>query len=62
MEKQIKTYAIYSRWLAYELRIKGFKIIKTEINKFHPEFIVWLFKDSTELQQAIHQVTLARKL
>ena len=61
MENQIKTYPIYSRWLAYELRKKGFQIIRTEVNKFHPEFTVWIFKDDAELQLAITKITHSRK-
>lgn len=50
---EIKTYKIYSRWLALALRKQGFKIIKTDINEYHPEYTVWLFEDSNELQAAI---------
>ena len=38
-------YRVYTRWLAYELRKQGFPIIKTEINKYHPQFDVWIFED-----------------
>lgn len=55
------TYKIYSRWLAYELRKQGFKIIDTGINEHHPEFKVWIFLDSSELQQAITKLTNERK-
>lgn len=48
-----KVYKIYSRWLAYELRKLGFKIVGTDINEYHPEFKVWLFEDSDELQHTI---------
>ena len=50
-------YRIYTRWLAYELRKLGFKIIGTDINEYHPEYTVWLFEDSKALQQAIPDLT-----
>jgi len=57
----IKTYRIYSRWLAVELRKRGFKIIGTDINEYHPEFIVWIFEDSDALQAAIPELNRAHK-
>lgn len=57
----IKTYRIYSRWLAVELRKRGFKIIGTDINEYHPEFTVWIFEDSEALQAAIPELNSARK-
>lgn len=55
--KQI--YRIYTRWLAVELRKLGFKIIGTDVNEYHPEFTVWLFEDSPELQAAIPELNKA---
>lgn len=57
-----KTYKIYTRWLAVELRKLGFKIIGTEINEVHPQFDVWLFEDSNELHQAILSLTKNHKV
>lgn len=48
-----KFYRIYTRWLAVELRKLGFKIVGTEVNEYHPEYTVWLFENSDELQAAI---------
>ena len=48
-----KEYRIHTRWLAYELRKSGFKIIGTDINKYHPQFEVWIFDDTPELHQKI---------
>ena len=50
-------YKIYTHWLAYELRKLGFKIVGTDINEYHPEYTVWLFENSTALQQAIPNLT-----
>lgn len=57
----IKTYRIYSRWLAVELRKRGFKIIGTDINEYHPEFTVWIFEDSDALQAAIPELNRVHK-
>lgn len=56
-----KTYKVYTRWLALELRKLGFKIIKTDINECHPQFDVWVFEDTEELHQTILKLTAARK-
>lgn len=56
-----KEYRIHTRWLAYELRKSGFKIIGTDINKYHPQFEVWIFDDTPELHQKIVQLTSDRK-
>ena len=53
----MKEYTIYTRWLALALREQGFKIIRTEINKYHPQFDTYVFKDSEELQDAITKLT-----
>ena len=55
------TYRIYTRWLAYELRKRGFKIIGTDINEYHPELTVWIFKDSPEFQQVMSEITSNKK-
>lgn len=47
---------IFSKRLALELRKRGFKIIGTEPNYNYPQFDVYIFKSSNELQQAIHDI------
>ncbi len=32
----MKEYTIYTRWVAYELRKRGFQIIRTDINPNKP--------------------------
>ena len=54
-------YRIYTRWLAYELRKLGFKIISTDINEYHPEYTVWIFENSPELQAAIPKLNRQHK-
>lgn len=48
-----KEYTIYSKWLAYELRKQGFRLIRTDINPNFPQYICWVFEDSEDLQIAI---------
>ena len=52
-----KEYKIYTKKLAYELRVKGFKFIRTEVNENHPQFLVYVFENSNELQEALTQYT-----
>ena len=62
MEKEKNNYyRVYTRWLAVELRRKGFKIISTDINENHPQFDVWLFDDTPELHQAIIMLTAKKQ-
>ena len=48
---------IFNRRLAVELRKRGFDIIKTEPNFYKPEFDVYIFQDSVELQSALTELT-----
>jgi hypothetical protein len=48
---------IFNRRLALELRKRGFEIIKTEPNFYKPEFDVYIFKDSVELDSALTEIT-----
>ena len=48
---------IFNRRLALALRKKGFEIIKTEPNFYKPEFDVYIFKNSIELQSALTEIT-----
>lgn len=54
-----KEFTIYTRWLAVALRKQGFKILRTEVNKFHPQYDVYVFEDSQELQEAMLALTRA---
>lgn len=56
-----KEYTIYSKWLAYELRKQGFRIVKTDINQNFPQFICWVFENSEDLQIAIRYLTEKKK-
>lgn len=48
---------IYTKWLAYELRTRGFELLRTGINYNFPEFNTYIFKDSVELEKAITELT-----
>lgn len=54
-------FTIYSKWLAYELRKQGFRLIRTDINKNFPQYICWVFEDCADLQIAIRYLTEKRK-
>lgn len=56
-----KEFTIYTKWLAYELRKQGFRIIRTEINPNHPEYDVWVFENNLDLQIAISCLTNSKK-
>ena len=56
-----KEYTIYSKWLAYELRRQGFRLIRTEINPNFPQFYMWVFENNVDLQIAISYLTNKRK-
>lgn len=51
-----KFYTIYTKKLAYELRERGFKIERTGINRNHPQFDTYIFRNSEKLQDAIHDI------
>lgn len=53
MEDKSMTKKIFTRKLAVYLRERGFKIVGTEVNFKHPEYDVWLFKNTPELTEAI---------
>ena len=58
---EIKTYKIYTRWLAFALRKQGFKIINTDVNEYHPEYTVWIFENNDKLQTAITELSNQHK-
>ena len=51
-----KSYRIYSRRIALELRRKGFKISGTDVNENFPQFDTYIFEDSEELRNAIFEI------
>lgn len=52
---------IYSKWLAYELRKLGFKIIRTDINPNYPQYDIYVFENTPRLLQEMSRLTLERR-
>lgn len=50
-------YIIYTRRIAFELRIRGFDIIKVRPNPNKPEFDCYYFKNSEEFQKALKEIS-----
>lgn len=48
---------IFSKQFAIYLRQKGFRIIGTEVNTYRPEWDVYLFEESEELNAAMLEYT-----
>ena len=44
---------IFSKKLAIYLRNKGFRIVDTEVNYKYPQYDVYVFEETPELNQAI---------
>lgn len=57
----MKTFRVYTRWIAYELRKAGFKIVGTDINEFNPQFTVWLFEDTEDFLAAFKRISQSHK-
>ena len=53
---------IYSKWLAYELRRLGFKIIRTDINPNFPQYDIYIFENTPRLLQEMSRLTTERRL
>lgn len=54
-------FTVYAKWLAYELRKQGFRLIRTDINPNWPQFSCWVFEDCEDLQIAISYLTRRKK-
>ena len=53
----MKEYTIYTARIAYELRKRGFLIIRTDINPHKPQFDCWVFEDTPKLHKALTEIT-----
>ena len=49
-------YCVYTKKIAFLLRKKGFRIVKTDVNYKRPEFDVYYFKDTPELHTALVEI------
>lgn len=52
----MKEFIVYARWIAYELRKRGFRIIKTTVNPIRPEYDCWIFEESPEMIAAFEEI------
>lgn len=52
----MQLYTIFMQRVANQLESRGFKVIKIEPNKKHPNFLVWKFEDTVELRQALREI------
>ena len=50
------TYGVHSARMMRELIHRGFELIKVEPNKKKPQFSVYHFEDSLELQKTISEI------
>lgn len=57
----MKEKIIYSKWLAYELRARGFELLRVGINKNFPQYNTYIFQNSIELKEAIEALTNKNK-
>lgn len=52
----MKTYTVYSRRMAYRLRLAGFRIVKTIPNPEFPERDFYLFIDTPHFREKFNQL------
>lgn len=51
-----KEYIIYTKRIAFKLRQKGFKFLRTGINPNHPQFLTYIFENSDEFQKELSKL------
>lgn len=52
---------VYSRAIAYQLRLKGFKIIRVGVNPNCPQYDCYYFNNTLEFQNALQEVVKASR-
>lgn len=52
---------IFSRKIAVQLREQGFQILRTEVNKLHPQFDCWVFENTEDLRRAFDKLLNSRQ-
>lgn len=53
----MKEKVIYSKKLAYQLRVMGFKLLKKGVNPHFPQFDTYIFEETAALLRAISEIT-----
>lgn len=56
-----KYYTIYTKEIAYKLREAGYKIVKTGINKNHPQYDTYIFENSPAFRSELQRITAKLK-
>lgn len=54
-------YAVFNIRVANELEKQGFKVVKMDVNRKNPRYMVYYFKDSVALREAIHPLITRKK-
>lgn len=54
---ETKSYRIYAKHVAYDLRKRNFKFLGTDINERFPQYLVFLFEDTPALHEALKELT-----
>lgn len=49
-------FPVFTRKLAYQLEMRGFKLIKIAPNKKQPNFNVYYFEDTIEIHNAFFEI------
>lgn len=54
---EVKEKIIYTKWVAFELRKKGFPIKRVQINPNKPQFDCWVFDESEAFSAALASIS-----
>ena len=54
-------FKVFSKKLAYELRLKGFPCLGTEPSEKFPQYDVYLFPNTPELQETVENYCRSKK-
>ena len=52
----MKEKAVFKRWIAVELRLLGYKIIRVEPNRLRPQYDVYIFEDDGHLGEIMNRL------
>lgn len=58
----VKYFKVFSRKLAYLLRIAGYRVAAVEPNSYKPQFDVYLFEDTDEFRKAFTDIQEKERL
>lgn len=48
---------IYSKRVAYELRKRGFRILRMGVNPYRPQFDIWIFEETPALLDVLTELS-----